>query len=103
MPTNVELTANGSTGEGTEKQSFTASYNGYTRDQDGLDAIADDYKLDVVDLINKARATLAINTERARLTSGGKKVQKEQSNAFEEIKNASSEEEKQALMAKYFG
>lgn len=103
MPTNTELTASGSTGEGTAKVEFTAEYNGYTRDQDGLDQIAEDYKLNVVDLINKARATLAVNTERARLTNSDKKQVKEQSNAFEEIKNAGSEEERQALMAKYFG
>ena len=102
MPTNLVKTASGSTGEGVDKVEFSVEFNGYSNDQAGLDQITKDYGLDVVGLINKARSTLAVNTERARLTKDDKKVVKENSNAFEEIKNASSEEEKQALVAKYF-
>ena len=101
MPTNTELTAKGSTGECLSKVEFEASYNGYTLDSDGLDQVVEDYKIDLVKLVNKARATLAINTERAKLTAGDRQETKAKSNAFDEIANASTEEEKMALMKKH--
>ena len=101
MPCNTKLTAKGSTGEGLAKLDFEASYDGYTNDQDGLDACVADYKLDLVKLVNKARATLAVNTARAKLTAGSRQETKAKSNAFDEIANASTEEEKMALMKKH--
>lgn len=100
MATNRTWTADGSykDAEGAT-QKFTVEATGYTDDKKGLDAAISDYGPDgIVALVNKARETSAVNTERTRLTKFKEEQKKQDLADFARLKNASSPEERLAIM-----
>ena len=110
MPTNMTHSAKGTTGKRNtpEFKEFTVEVGIYTVDKIGFDLIVEDKGIKyLVDLVNKTLDTNEVNAERARLTAekeeDNKKKYKESvvyATLWQEVMNASTEEEKMAILAK---
>lgn len=103
MP-NQTFSASGSTGtKGSEDyKEFSVEYSGYSSDQDGLDLMVSEYGINrIVDIVNKDRATTAVNNKRRELTAHKTQEKTAKANAFDELLACTTEEEKLAVMKKY--
>jgi len=82
-----------------KQQTFSVESDGYTEDAAGLKELTADYGAKgICEVVNKARDTKAINSERTRLTEDVRGAVKTKANDFDRLKSASTPEEQQAIM-----
>jgi hypothetical protein len=104
MPTNATKTGNGSYKDSSgERHEFKLpGIQVYTEDKAGIENIVADIGYNkLAEIFNKTLVVKAVNDERQRLTADIGKERTQKSNAFDEIKNASTPAERDALMKKH--
>jgi hypothetical protein len=103
MP-NLEFKGHGTTGTkgNSDFLEFSAIVQGYTKNQEGFDLLVEDYGIDkIIEVINGVRSVTAVNGERTKLTAHKAVEKTQKANAFDELLQAKTTEERTAIMRKY--
>jgi hypothetical protein len=78
---------------------YEVSYEGFSRDDEGLAEATVAYQSSgIVDILNKERATKAVNAERVALTADQRVEKDNKASVYDRVAAAQTEEEKMSIL-----